>query len=273
MRLKCLYFFFVFSFFIYGCDFYPIFSLPKESVSGVVRITPSLKKRVEKVRTLFLYLQSERGGPPLAVQKLIKVKFPYHFILTKGDSMMPGSSFSGRVLVRARLDADGIVGPLSEGDFEGVSSKIVGIGSKNVDVIISREGKRKKNSKLQSSQFKKIDKNSLIKKISGVITIDDNLVSFKNKKSVLYVIAKSKNRLAPVAVIRILSPSFPFNFELSERDVMIRSEKFDGKFRIIARLDSDGIAGPVTKGDLEGISQGEISVGSSNVRININKKY
>ena len=137
-------FFLVLSFFIYSCDFYPFFSLPKESISGVVRIAPQLKKRVQNVRTLFLYLQSERGGPPLAVQKLINVKFPYHFILTKNDSMMPGVSFSGRVLVRARLDADGIVGPLTKGDFEGVSRKIVQIGSKNVNVIIAREGKIQK---------------------------------------------------------------------------------------------------------------------------------
>ena len=60
------FFLFGFSFFIYGCDFYPVFSVPKESVSGVVRITPQLKKRVENVRTLILNLQSERGGPPLA---------------------------------------------------------------------------------------------------------------------------------------------------------------------------------------------------------------
>tara|TARA_Y100001960_G_C14758509_1_gene872633 strand:+ start:1594 stop:2388 length:795 start_codon:yes stop_codon:yes gene_type:complete len=257
------FFLFGFSFFIYGCDFYPVFSVPKESVSGVVRITPQLKKRVKNVRTLFLYLQSERGGPPLAVQKLINVKFPYNFILTKNDSMMPGVSFSGRVLVRARLDADGIVGPLTKGDFEGVSREIVQIGSNNVNVIIAREGKSNKKSK----------KNSLVRKISGVITIDDSLVSFKNKKSVLYVIAKNKNRPAPVAVVRIMSPSFPFKFELSERNVMMRGVKFDGRYRIVARLDFDGIAGPVAKGDMEGISNEEISVGSSNVRIKINKKY
>tara|TARA_Y100000590_G_C15649914_1_gene988335 strand:+ start:165 stop:989 length:825 start_codon:yes stop_codon:yes gene_type:complete len=267
------YFLFGFSFLIYGCDFYPIFSVPKESVSGVVRITPQLKKRVQNVRTLFLYLQSERGGPPLGVQKLINVKFPYHFIITKNDSMMPGVSFSGRVLVRARLDADGIVGPLSKGDFEGVSRNIVEIGTKDVNVVIAREGKSKKISKIQPSLLKKTKRNSFVRKISGVITIDDSLVSFKNKKSVLYIIAKNQNRPAPVAVVRILSPSFPLKFELSEKNVMIRGVKFDGRYRIIARLDSDGIAGPVRKGDMEGISKEEISVGSSEVRININKKY
>ena len=261
------------SFFINGCDFYPIFSLPKESVSGVGRLTPQLKKRALKVRTLFLYLQSERGGPPLAVQKLINVKFPYHFILTKNDSMMPGVSFTGRVLVRARLDSDGIVGTFSVGDFEGVSHKIVQVGSKNVNVVISREGKKKKNSKIKTSLIKKFTKKSFEKKISGVITIDDSLVSLRNKKSILYVIAKSKNRRAPVAVVRIPSPSFPFKFELSERNVMMKGVNFDGKFRIIARLDLDGIAGLVAKGDMEGMSKNEIMVGSSDVSININKKY
>ena len=65
-------------------------------------------------------------------------------LLTKNDSMMPGVSFTGRVLVRARLDSDGIVGTFSVGDFEGVSHKIVQVGSKNVNVVISREGKKRK---------------------------------------------------------------------------------------------------------------------------------
>ena len=95
----------------------------------------------------------------------------------------------------------------------------------------------------------------------------------RNKKSILYVIAKSKNRRAPVAVVRIPSPSFPFKFELSERNVMMKGVNFDGKFRIIARLDLDGIAGLVAKGDMEGMSKNEIMVGSSDVTININKKY
>ena len=121
--------------------------------------------------------------------------------------------------------------------------------------------------------IKKFTKKSFEKKISGVITIDDSLVSLRNKKSILYVIAKSKNRRAPVAVVRIPSPSFPFKFELSERNVMMKGVNFDGKFRIIARLDLDGIAGLVAKGDMEGMSKNEIMVGSSDVTININKKY
>ena len=53
----------------------------------------------------------------------------------------------------------------------------------------------------------------------------------------------------------------------------MKGVNFDGKFRIIARLDLDGIAGLVAKGDMEGMSKNEIMVGSSDVTININIKY
>ena len=51
---------------------------------------------------------------------------------------------------------------------------------------------------------------------------------------------------APLAVQRILSPSFPFAFGITERDAMIEGTPLIGEMSVTARVDQDGDAFAVT---------------------------
>ena len=113
-----------------GCDLLPELGPPEESVSGTIRMSAKLPVKAWRTRTLFIILEREGGGPPLAVQRLVETRFPYQYVITKDDMMIRGQKFSGRVRVRARLDADGVPGPLVQGDFEGRASGPVAVGAK-----------------------------------------------------------------------------------------------------------------------------------------------
>jgi tetratricopeptide (TPR) repeat protein len=76
-------------------------------VAGVIDLDPALKAAAPTKGVLFVYVRSAHasGGPPVAVKRLPAV-FPAAFELGQSDSMM-GQEFPDRVLVEARLDADG----------------------------------------------------------------------------------------------------------------------------------------------------------------------
>ena len=245
-----------------GCDSGP----PKESVSGTIRLDPQIRSKVRKAETMFIVLSPEGGGPPLAVQRLVRMEFPFKYVLTKDDVMIRGRSFTGKVKVRVRLDADGKVGPFVRGDFMGENPKAVSIGARDVDVVINRAGtaeppkeaKRKlppnhpspglsaPQGRTRPSVF------ADAKTISGTITVAPELAAKAAGKPVLFIIARSERPGPPLAVMKISNPKFPAKFTLSKANVMMQGQPFQGKVRITVRLDSDGSAGPVQPGDMEG---------------------
>jgi len=76
-------------------------------VAGIIELEPALQKGAAPGGILFVYARSARatGGPPIAVKRLPAV-FPAAFELGEADSMM-GQPFPDRLLIEARLDADG----------------------------------------------------------------------------------------------------------------------------------------------------------------------
>ena len=69
--------------------------------------------------------------------------------------------------------------------------------------------------------------------------------------AVLFIIARPAGAAGgpPLAVVRVPSPEFPFDFEIGPKDVMIPSMTFEGPIELTARLDGDGNASTRTAGD------------------------
>jgi len=69
-------------------------------------------------------------------------------------------------------------------------------------------------------------------------------VTYKDKKAqgVLFIFAKKfdGSMPMPLAVKRVENPTFPYKFELSEKDKMIQSLPFKGPFKVFARLSKSG---------------------------------
>ena len=257
--------------------------LPEKSVSGIIRLSSSRPFKAPKTRTLFIVLVPEGGGPPLAVQRLVRVKFPYRYILTKDDVMFRGKSFSGKVRVRARLDADGRAGPLVRGDFEGIRQGFVSIGARDVDILIDTAGTaaplkvadkakpRKKQPPAAISQVPPPPDNG--PKISGTIEVAPRLAKKASRIPVLYIVARTEKPGPPLAVVRVPNPRFPLPFIISNRNIMMQGGRLEGRVRITARLDADGNADPPRPGDMEGSASDLVAVGASGVRITVDREF
>jgi cytochrome c-type biogenesis protein CcmH len=278
-----------------GCNSSP----PDNSVSGTIRLSSSLPAEANKMRTLFVMLYPEAGGPPVAFQRLVRVKFPYRYILTKNDMMFHGGSFEGKFQLKARLDADGRIGAFVRGDYEGVNKSFLPMGTQDADVLIDTPG---------TAEPPKINRNFSQKggqaahppvgkfaapsppvaqmplpaaappveggsSVSGTIKIAPALKGKELKIPVVFIIARGENPGPPVAVAKISNPRFPLPFTLSHRHVMMQGQRLQGKIRITVRLDSDGSAGPRQPGDLEGKTPGAVSVGESGILITVDKAY
>lgn len=255
-----------------GCDLLPELGPPKESISGVIRMSGKLPVKAWRTRTLFIIVEPEEGGLPLAVQRLVETRFPYQYVITKDDVMMRGQKFAGRVRVRARLDADGVPGPLVRGDFEGRAAGLVAVGAGNVDVVIDQIGTApppevaKKSPPKSASPQKAPPPSGGGKTIRGVIRVAPNLKEKAKGKAAIFIIARGKQPGPPLAVIRIVNPVFPLKFTMSEQNVMLQGVAFEGEVRLIAKLDSDGKVG-TEAGDIFGGARGPVQVGAKDVEI------
>ncbi len=255
-----------------GCDLLPELGPPKESVSGTIRMSGKLPVKAWRTRTLFIIVEPEEGGLPLAVQRLVETRFPYRYVITKDDVMMSGQEFSGRVRVRARLDADGVPGPLVKGDFEGRAAGLVTVGAKNVDVVIDRIGTApppevaKKSPPKPAPPPKATPPAGSGKTIRGVVRVAPALADKAKDKAAIFIIARGKQPGPPLAVMRILNPRFPLEFSMSEQNVMMQGVAFEGEVRLIAKLDGDGKVG-TEPGDIFGGARGPVQVGARGVEI------
>jgi hypothetical protein len=107
------------------------------TVSGTVSVDPSVQSKVPRNATLFIFARAKgtQGGPPLAVQRLTEIQFPYIFKIGQPDVMVPGVRFAGELTLTARIDRDGNA-KASPGDIEG--SLETAVGKENVNVTLNR---------------------------------------------------------------------------------------------------------------------------------------
>ncbi|MEW6056813.1 MAG: hypothetical protein AB1540_09370 [Bdellovibrionota bacterium] len=92
-------------------------------------------------------------------------------------------------------------------------------------------------------------------KISGVVTISQELAATLKPTDVLYIIVRQQQMGPPTAVKRIERPQFPLNYVVGPEDAMMPSQGgFDDKtpVTVAARISRTGNAMPAV-GDLEGV--------------------
>jgi tetratricopeptide (TPR) repeat protein len=110
-------------------------------IEGVVDVDPKLKAKTDAHSVLFIIARStsSASGPPLAVRKITSPKFPAAFSLGAGDVMMPGTPFSGKVFLSARLDKDGNPTTKEPGNLAGVYRKNPAeVGSKKIEIVLDQ---------------------------------------------------------------------------------------------------------------------------------------
>jgi hypothetical protein len=89
----------------------------------------------------------------------------------------------------------------------------------------------------------------------------------------LYVIAWPKDgKGPPIAATRVNSPKFPIRFKLDSGDVMMNEPPAPGsEINVEARLDKDSDPSVKSAGDVAGATNGTVPVGSTDVKITIDR--
>ncbi len=110
------------------------------TISGTITLDSPLANKVGDTNVVYIIARSaDMQGPPMAVQQLRDIKFPYPYTLSSADLMMQGGSFQGKVNIVVRLDKDGAAGPPQPGDLEGVyASNPATVGDQKVDIVINK---------------------------------------------------------------------------------------------------------------------------------------
>jgi cytochrome c-type biogenesis protein CcmH len=108
--------------------------------------------------------------------------------------------------------------------------------------------------------------------IEGTVLLDPGQATQGGGRSTLYIVARVAGAQGgpPLAVKRIVGPTFPVSFSLGPGDVMMPGMAFEGPLNLSARLDRDG--DPLTRepGEPAGAYQGNpVKPGARNVAIQL----
>jgi cytochrome c-type biogenesis protein CcmH len=119
----------------------PGFGAISGTISGTITVAPSLVSKLSEKDVVYIIARSaDQPGPPVAVQQVKDIRFPYQYSLGPADLMMQTGLFQGKMNVVVRLDRDGAAGPPQPGDMEGVYlGNPAEVGDQNVDILINKE--------------------------------------------------------------------------------------------------------------------------------------
>lgn len=108
------------------------------AVAGTITLAPERVAKLGASDTLFILARpaDQPNGPPLAVLKMVGMKFPLKYELGQEDVLMPGKFFTGKVQVQAVLRKSGIATLPVPGDVRGVHAQAVEPGAKDVDIAL-----------------------------------------------------------------------------------------------------------------------------------------
>lgn len=106
-------------------------------IRGRVDVAEGLADRVAPSAVLFVLARTE-SGELLGVVRIPAPRFPVVYRIGPEDVMMQGGRLTGRVALSARLSQSGQAGPAEAGDLEGEHPGRVGVGSRDVNLTLTR---------------------------------------------------------------------------------------------------------------------------------------
>ncbi|OGR95819.1 MAG: hypothetical protein A2902_01905 [Elusimicrobia bacterium RIFCSPLOWO2_01_FULL_64_13] len=108
------------------------------SISGTIRLDPSLARKVKGSDSIFLIARPVEGGPPLAVEKFTGKDYPYAFTLSGTHMMTEHTHAHGPVALTVRVDKDGNAMTKEPGDLLGAYAKNpVSLQAEGVEIVVN----------------------------------------------------------------------------------------------------------------------------------------
>lgn len=106
------------------------------SVQGTIRFAPGTERVIGGSDALFITARpaGAKGGPPLAVLKMVGVTLPTTYRISQEDVVMPGTWFRGKMEIKAVLRKSGFATAPVKGDLDSPLVGPVEPGAKGVDL-------------------------------------------------------------------------------------------------------------------------------------------
>jgi hypothetical protein len=101
--------------------------------------------------------------------------------------------------------------------------------------------------------------------LSGHVQVVDRLLKNAQANNVTCSIIAKNEADVPIAIKRIINPTFPLDFEVTKDDLLIDS--YDGKIKMEVQINSHGSLGVLKSGDIFGAGIQEYSSGSQDILI------
>ena len=101
--------------------------------------------------------------------------------------------------------------------------------------------------------------------LAGHVEVVDRLVKNAQANNVTCSIIAKNEADVPIAIKRIINPTFPLDFEVTKDDLLIDS--YDGKIKMEVQINSHGSLGVLKSGDIFGAGVQEYSSGSQDILI------
>jgi len=101
--------------------------------------------------------------------------------------------------------------------------------------------------------------------LSGRVEVVNRLLKNAQANNVACSIIAKNEADVPIAIKRVINPTFPLDFEITKEDLLIDS--YDGKIKMEVQINSHGSLGVLKSGDIFGSGVQEYSSGSKDILV------
>jgi len=101
--------------------------------------------------------------------------------------------------------------------------------------------------------------------LSGRVEVVSRLLKNAQANNVACSIIAKNEADVPIAIKRVINPTFPLDFEITKEDLLIDS--YDGKIKMEVQINSHGSLGVLKSGDIFGSGVQEYSSGSKDILV------
>ncbi len=101
--------------------------------------------------------------------------------------------------------------------------------------------------------------------LAGHVEVVDRLLKNAQANNVTCSIIAKNEADVPIAIKRVINPTFPLDFEVTKDDLLIDS--YDGKIKMEVQINSHGSLGVLKSGDIFGSGAQEYTSGSQDILI------
>jgi hypothetical protein len=105
--------------------------------------------------------------------------------------------------------------------------------------------------------------------LSGKVEVSERLLKAATADNMSCSIIVRNEADMPIAIKRVINPSFPLGFKFSNKDLLLDS--YEGSMKLEVYISSHGKLGVVEKGDILGESQSHYVNGQKNILLTANK--